>query len=49
MRINDALVLDMLRTNNKVNEEQIKNLLDAQRTDKKPLQDIVIASNIITE
>ncbi len=49
MRINDALVLDMLRTNNKVDEEQIKTLLDAQRTEKKPLQDIVIASNIITE
>lgn len=49
MRINDALVLDMLRTNNKVNEEQIKNLLDAQRSEKKPLQDIVIASNIVSE
>lgn len=49
MRINDALVLDMLRTNNKVNEEQIKNLLDAQRTEKKPLQDIVIANNVVTE
>src|SRR3989338_8116010 len=49
MRINDALVLDMLRTNNKVNEEQIKNLLDAQRTEKKALQDIVIASNIVSE
>src|SRR3989344_628728 len=49
MRINDALVLDMLRTNNKVNEEQIKTLLDTQRTEKKTLQDVIIASNIISE
>src|SRR3989344_5679507 len=49
MRINDALVLDLLRTNRKVNEEQIRILLDQQRTEKKPLQDVVIASNLITE
>ncbi|MBI2592115.1 type II/IV secretion system protein [Candidatus Saccharibacteria bacterium] len=49
MRINDALVLDLLRTNNKVNEEQIRILLDQQRTEKKPLQDIALANNIITE
>ncbi len=49
MRINDALVLDLLRTNQKVNEEQIKTLLDAQRSEKKPLQDVAIANNLITE
>lgn len=49
MRINDALVLDMLRINHKVDQEQIKSLLDAQRTEKKPLQDIALANNIVTE
>src|SRR3989344_3637582 len=49
MRINDALVLDLLRTNHKVNEEQIRTLLDQQRTEKKPLQDVAIGNNLVTE
>lgn len=49
MRINDALVLDLLRTDKKLTEEQIKNLLDAQRSEKKPLQDLAVAGNLISE
>src|SRR3990167_4419137 len=49
MRINDALVLDLLRTNHKVNEEQIRTLLDQQRTEKKQLQDVAIGNNLVTE
>src|SRR3990167_10293635 len=49
MRINDALVLDLLRTNGKANEEQIKSLIDAQRSEKKPLQEMAITSNLVSE
>ncbi len=49
MRINDALVLDLLRQDKKLTEEQIKNLLDTQRSEKKPLQDLAVAGNLISE
>ncbi len=49
MRINDALVLDLLRQDKKLTEEQIKNLLDAQRSEKKPLQDLAMSTNLISE
>lgn len=49
MRINDALVLNLLRVDKKLTPEQIKNLLDAQRSEKKPLQDLALSSNLISE
>lgn len=49
MRINDALVLDLLRQDKKLTQEQIDNLLDTQRSEKKPLQDLALSSNLISE
>ncbi len=49
MRINDALVLDLLRQDKKLTQEQIEDLLNSQRSEKKPLQDLALASNLISE
>jgi type IV pilus assembly protein PilB len=49
MRISDALVIGLLKESRKVSDEQIRNLLDQQKTEKKPLQDIVIKDNILPE
>ncbi|MEK7603162.1 MAG: GspE/PulE family protein [Patescibacteria group bacterium] len=49
MRISDALVEKLLRTTEKVSEEQITTLREQEAAEKKPLQDLVIANNLITE
>jgi type IV pilus assembly protein PilB len=49
MRINDAVVLDLLKMSGKVNDEQIKNLSLQQTTTKKPLQELVVSANYISE
>lgn len=49
MRINDAVVLELLKASKKVNDEQIKNLLDQQKTSKKPLQELAVSVNLISE
>ena len=49
MRITDAVVYELLRSSHKVSDEQLKNLLDQQKTEKKPLQDIVLRSNVLSE
>ena len=49
MRISDSLVEQLLRADGKVTEEQIVALREQEKTEKKPLQDIVIAGNIISE
>ena len=49
MRINDAMVVELLKANHKVSDEQLKGLLDQQKTDKRPLQDLVLADNLISE
>src|SRR5581483_1968182 len=49
MRISDALVTTLLKESNKVTDEQIHTLLEQQKTEKKPLQDIVIKTNILPE
>lgn len=49
MRINDAMVVELLKANHKVSDEQLKSLLDQQKTDKRPLQDLVLAGNLISE
>ncbi|MBI4033637.1 type II/IV secretion system protein [Candidatus Saccharibacteria bacterium] len=48
MRVSDSVVLDLLKHSGKLKDEQIKNL-QAQETDKKALQDVAIASGLISE
>src|SRR4051812_28890329 len=49
MRISDALVIDLLKKSRKVNDEQLRNLLQQQKTEKKPLQELAVLSNILSE
>jgi type IV pilus assembly protein PilB len=49
MRISDALVIGLLRESRKVKEEQLHQLLEQQKTDKRPLQELVIKNNILPE
>ncbi len=49
MRINDAVVFDLLKASHKVNDDQIRGLLERQKTDKRPLQELVIQANLISE
>jgi type IV pilus assembly protein PilB len=49
MRISDALVIGLLRESRKVNEEQLHQLLEQQKTDKRPLQELVLKNNVLPE
>lgn len=49
MRINDSYVIAMLEKSHKINDEQLRNLLEQQKTEKRPLQDIAVKANLITE
>ncbi len=49
MRISDALVIGLLKESRKVSDEQLKALLDQQKTENKPLQDIVIKNSVMPE
>jgi type IV pilus assembly protein PilB len=49
MRISDTLVEKLLRATDKFNDEQIKSLRAQEVSEKKPLQDVVIRSNAISE
>jgi len=49
MRISDALVIGLLKESRKVSDEQLTGLLEQQKTEKKPLQDIVIKSSLLSE
>ncbi len=49
MRISDSLVEQLLRDAQKVTEEQIVNLREQEKTEKKPLQDIVVRNGIVNE
>jgi type IV pilus assembly protein PilB len=49
MRISDGLVEQLLRDANKVDEAQLTSLREQEKTEKKPLQDIVIKNNLISE
>lgn len=49
MRINDALVISLLKESRKVSDEQLHRLLEQQKTEKHPLQDLVIKSNLLPE
>ena len=49
MRISDVLVEKLLKSTGKFTEDQIKVLREQEKTEKKPLQDILIKNNVITE
>lgn len=49
MRINDAVVLELLKMSGRVNGEQIKNLALQQKTSKKTLQELAVSANFISE
>lgn len=49
MRISDAFVERLLKKSGKVSEDQLAGLLEQQQTEKKPLQDVAIAANVISE
>jgi type IV pilus assembly protein PilB len=49
MRISDALVIGLLKESRKVNDEQLHKLLEQQKTDKQPLQDLVLKNNFLPE
>jgi type IV pilus assembly protein PilB len=49
MRISDALVIGLLKESRKVNDEQLHQLLEQQKTEKRPLQDLVLKNNLLPE
>ncbi len=49
MRIPDSLVEKLLLENHLITDEQSKILRDQEKSDKKPLQDLVIKNNIVSE
>ncbi len=49
MRISDALVEKLLTANSQVTQEQLTSLHEQEASEKKPLQDLVITGNIISE
>jgi type IV pilus assembly protein PilB len=49
MRIPDSLVEKLLTATKKVDEEQLTQLREAVAKDKRPMQDLVVKNNILTE
>ncbi len=49
MRIPDSLVEKLLIKTKKFSNEQLESLKEQEKTDKKPLQDLVIKNNFLTE
>jgi type IV pilus assembly protein PilB len=49
MRISDSLVEQLLRDAGKVTEEQLVGLREQEKTEKKPLQDIVVRNSVVNE
>lgn len=49
MRISDRLVEDLLQKNNKVNPERLAALKEQEKNEKRPLQDVVVGSGVISE
>ncbi|HVU59587.1 MAG TPA: GspE/PulE family protein [Candidatus Saccharimonadales bacterium] len=49
MRIADVLTEQLLKKAGKITDEQLANLKQAQAKDKKPLQDLAIKNNLISE
>jgi type IV pilus assembly protein PilB len=49
MRVSDDLVEKLLSSTGKFSDEQLKGLREQEKNDKKPLQDIVVATNTMSE
>jgi type IV pilus assembly protein PilB len=49
MRVSDALVEKLLKAATKISDEQLAALHEQEKTEKKPLQDLVIKNGLITE
>lgn len=49
MRISDALVIGLLKESRKVSDEQLHKLLEQQKTEKRPLQDLVLKNSLLPE
>jgi type IV pilus assembly protein PilB len=49
MRISDALVIGLLKESRKVNDEQLHQLLEQQKTEKRPLHDLVLKNSLLPE
>lgn len=49
MRISDVLVEKLLKSTSKFTDDQIKVLREQEKTEKKPLQDILIRNNVISD
>ncbi len=49
MRISDKLVEDFIKKSGKVNADQLGQLIEQEKTEKRPLQDLVVNGNILSE
>jgi len=49
MRVSDDLVEKLLTSTGKFNNDQIRALREQEKSDKKPLQDVVVATNTLSE
>jgi type IV pilus assembly protein PilB len=49
MRINDSYVIAMLEKNHKVSDEQLKSLIEQQKQQNLPLQELAVKANLISE
>lgn len=49
MRVSDSLVEKLLEGTGKVTAEQLKTLKEQTKTEKKPMQDLVVKNNILSE
>lgn len=49
MRVSDSLVEKLLKETNKVNDEQLVKLKEQEKNEKKPLQDVAINANVVSE
>lgn len=49
MRVSDALVEKLLKSTDKFSAEQLKNLHEQGENEKKPLQDIVVQTNMLSD
>lgn len=49
MRISDSLVERLLASTGKIGEDELRALLEQQKSEKKPLQDVVVATNTLSE
>jgi type IV pilus assembly protein PilB len=49
MRLNDTMVGDLLRKSGRANDQQLSSLIEQGKNEKKPLQEVALAANIISE